>query len=87
MTLAFRRIKVYLRIGLILIVAFVLGLVVWKNRSHEVEFWFFGIPDGGRPINVLWLMLCTAAGTLISWWLLSFGRGLRRAAFIQFEED
>ena len=66
MSLAFKRIKVYSRLTLLCAVALVIGLVVIKNRSHEVKFWFFRTYEN---VNVLWLLLCTAAGSIITFWV------------------
>ena len=78
MTLALKRLKVYVRSTLIVVVAVAIALVLFKNRDNEVSFWFFGIADESRPLNVIWLMLCTAVGTLVSWWVFSFAWGLFR---------
>ena len=78
MTLALKRFKVYVRSTLIVVVAVAIGLVLLNNRDNVVSFWFFGLTDESRPLNVIWLMLCTAAGTLVSWWVFSFGWGLWR---------
>lgn len=79
MKLAFKRLKLYGRGGLIVAVLGVVGLVLLKNRGHTVAFWFFGLTDDQRPVNVVWLILCTSAATLVSWWVLSLGWGLLRA--------
>ena len=78
MTLALKRLKVYVRSTLIVVVAVAIALVLFKNRDNEVSFWFFGLADESRPLNVIWLMLCTAVGTLVSWWVFSFAWGLLR---------
>ena len=78
MKLAFKRLKLYGRGGLIVAVLGVVGLVLLKNRGHAVAFWFFGLTDDQRPVNVVWLILCTSAATLVSWWVLSLGWGLLR---------
>ena len=75
MSVAFRQLKTYLRGTLFALVAIAIGLVLVKNRGHEVAFWFFWLTDETEPINVIYLMLCTAAGTLAAWWLLSLARG------------
>lgn len=78
MSLAIKRFKVYVRVTLIVVVAVAIGLVLFKNRDNEVSFWFFGVTEDGTQINVVWLMLCTAVGALLSWWVFSFGWGLWR---------
>ncbi len=77
MSVAFRQLGVYVRGAIVLVVAAAIGLVLFKNRGNEVSFWFFGL-TGDTEINVVWLILCTAAGTLVTWWALSLGRGIWR---------
>ena len=69
MSLAFKRLKVYTKLVLVVIVALAIGAVFFKNRGHQVRFWFFGLVDDQTEINVVWLMLCTAAGAVFSWWV------------------
>ncbi|MCP4590743.1 MAG: hypothetical protein GY842_08360 [bacterium] len=78
MSLAFGRIKVYVKLTLVVLVALAICAVLWKNRSNQVSIWFFWVVDEATPINVIWLMLCTALGTLIAYWTLSLVWGLRR---------
>ncbi len=78
MSLAFRRVKVYSRLTLIVLVVIAICAVLWKNRSHQVDIWFFWLIDEGTPINVIWLILCAALGTLVSYWALSLVWGLWR---------
>ena len=78
MSVAFKQLRVYLRGAVVLIVVVGIGLVLVNNRHHEVTVWFFGLTDVTKPVNVVYLMLCTAAGTLIGGWTLSLVRGLRR---------
>ena len=78
MSLAFRRIKVYSRLTLIVLVVLAVGAVFWRNRDHSAKFWFFWLIDEQQPINVLWLMLCTAVGALLAYGLLSTVWGLRK---------
>ena len=67
MNVAFKRIRAYARGIVILIVFLAICLVLFKNRRHEVPFWFFGLTDDTRPINVVSLIIGTASTTLISW--------------------
>lgn len=78
MSLAFRQLKVYLRIALIVLIGIGVALVLFKNRAYEVGFWFFWLRDETQPVNVVWLLLCTAVGTLLTWWVLSIAWGLIR---------
>ncbi len=78
MTLAIQRLKVYLRTIAVALVVVVVGLVLFKNRANTVEVWFFGLTDETKKINVVWLMLSTALGTLAAWRIVWFARGLWR---------
>ena len=71
MSLAFKRFKVYLRTLLSALVVVVVGLVLFKNRNHEVAVWFFWLTDPDETVNVVWVMLCTALATLAIWWVVS----------------
>ncbi len=78
MSLAFKQVKVYTKLSLFLIVAVAVGAVLIKNRDHTVQVWFFGLIDPQQRINVIWLMLCTAASAVIFWWVFGTGLGLVR---------
>ena len=78
MSVAWKRLKVYVRVVMIGLVAAAIAAVLIMNRANVVAFWFFGLTDPNHGIKVVWLMVSTAAGTLISWWVFSFGWGLWR---------
>ena len=78
MSLAFERLKVYVRSVLIAVVAILIVTVLFKNRGNEVSFWFFGLTDEAEKLNVVWLMVWTAVVALIVRWVLSFGWALWR---------
>jgi len=78
MSLAFRQFKVYLRVALIVLIGSGVALILFRNRGYSVRFWFFWLRDETQPVNVVWLMLCTAGGTLLSWWVVSVAWGLIR---------
>lgn len=80
MSVAWKRWTVYVRGGLVVAAVLAIGLVLFQNRANKVAFWFFGLTDDARPVNVVWLMLGTASGTLFVWRVLRFGRGLWRDA-------
>jgi hypothetical protein len=73
-----KQLKVYARGALVLIVVVAVGLVLFKNRSNAVSIWFFGLTDEAMPVNVIWLILFTAASTLVAWWTFRLGWGLWR---------
>jgi type VI protein secretion system component VasK len=78
MALAFKRIRVYFRLTLLGIVAVLVAVILIKNRNNAVAFWFFGLTNEQEKVNVVWLMVCTAAATLVVWWVLSLGWRLWR---------
>ena len=76
MSLAFTKLKVYLRAVVVAVVVVAVGLVLFKNRHNAVSVWFFGLTDPSKPTNVVWLLLSTASCTLIVSRVASFGWGL-----------
>lgn len=83
MTLALKRIKVYLKLVAILAVVATILTIVLANQGNLADVWFFGQYD---RVNVLWLILITAVSSIASWWIVLkiFGtlrelRGLKRA--------
>ncbi len=91
MSLVFKQVKVYARLSLVVAVVAVILLVIWNNRSHDVDVWFFG---NYEQINVLWLILFTSLGSIFTWWVLSAGRSLwrdmgdlKRAADLKDQDD
>lgn len=78
MSLAFKQLRVYVRLVIVLLVVGAVALVLVQNRSHEARIWFFWLTDDEKPVNVVWLMVCTAVGALLSWWTLSLAWSLIR---------
>ena len=68
MGLALKRIKVYLKLGAIIAIVLIALLIVFMNRNHKADIWFFGYY---QQINVLWLILVTAIVSVIGWWVVS----------------
>ena len=68
MSLVFKQIKVYTKLSLIVALVAVILLIVRKNAPHNVDVWFF---RSYKQINVLWLILFTSVGSIVSWWVLS----------------
>lgn len=87
MRVALRTIKAYLRVALIVAVAGAISLVLVRNRGNVVSFWFFGFTDRTKPINVVWLIGCTAGVTLACRWVAALawrvGRELREMQRLQ----
>ena len=67
MSLVMKRIKVYAKLSLMVATALIVLLVIFKNRHNVVTIWFF---KQYEAVNVLWLMLCTAVATVLSWWVV-----------------
>lgn len=91
MNLVIRKIALYAKLTLFIASALIVGLVVFMNRHHQVTVWFLGTYES---VNVLWVMLWTAGGSLASWWILSITRStwrdmreLRRADDEQQKKD
>lgn len=78
MSLASDRFRVYGRLVLAASLVLAVGLVLFQNRANTVSFWFFGLIDETRKINVLWIIMSTVAATRIFFWMIDVGRGLRR---------
>lgn len=75
MPLVFKQFKVYVRLALLVALALVIVLVVFYNRTNKVNVWFF---KSYESINVLWLLVCTAIASIVSWWIVSASFGLWR---------
>lgn len=77
-SLAIKRLTIYLRVLIVLLVVGAIGLVLFENRSYTVQVWFFGLTDASKQVNVVWVMVWTAGFTRAAWWVISFTRGLVR---------
>jgi hypothetical protein len=73
--LALKRLKVYVRGAIVAAVLGAIALVLLKNRNNRVAFWFFGLTDESKQVNVVWLVLSTASSTLLVWRILWAARG------------
>ncbi len=76
MTFSWKQVKVHARTTLIVVVTLVIAIVLFKNRNNTVSFWFFGLTDPENKINVVHLIISTAAATRLSWWVFSLGWGI-----------
>ena len=89
MSLAFKRVKVYVRVLIIAVLVVVIGLILFQNRQNSVRFWFFGLTDESRQMNVVWLLVWTASSTLlvarIFWYLRGVWRDLRELKQVDAE--
>ncbi|MCH7719581.1 MAG: hypothetical protein IH988_01140 [Planctomycetes bacterium] len=75
MPLAFKRIKVYVRLIVLVAVALAVGTLLVKNSSRTVTVWFMGEYE---DVKVLWLVLCVGLGSIVVYWLMGTLVGLRR---------
>ena len=67
MTLALRRLKVYLKLVATCAVVALLLLVVLMNRSNAADIWFFRRYE---KVNVVWLILITSVASILGWWIV-----------------
>jgi len=77
MNLANRPWKLYLRLAVVVGVLLAALVVLFMNRTNYVQVWFFGFTSDEK-VNVVWLMLSTALGTLTARRVFAFSRGLWR---------
>ena len=68
MALASKHFKAYLKLGAIIAIVVIALLIVFMNRNHKADIWFFGYY---QQIKVLWLILVTAVVSVIGWWVVS----------------
>lgn len=66
MKLVLKRLRTYVKLVLVVAVAIAVVLIILYNRNHRVTFWFFGTYEN---VNVLWLLLSTAAGAIVTYWV------------------
>lgn len=78
MSLALKRVKVYLRVAIVAVIVGAIAIVLIKNRNHRVSFWFFGLLDEHRQVNVVLLIWVVAGTTLLVARIVWFMRGLIR---------
>jgi len=76
MTLSWKQVKVHVRTTLVVVVVVAIATVLFKNRNNTVSFWFFGLTDQDKQINVVHLIVSTAAATRLAWWVFSLGWGI-----------
>jgi len=67
MGLAFRQIKTYAKITLIVATALAVVLVIVMNGDNTADVWLF---HHFKQINVLWLMLVSGASAVVMVWIL-----------------
>ncbi len=67
MSLAFKKAKVYTKSVLFVAVAVAVAAILIMNRGNTVSVWFFWLVEKDTQVNVVWLLLWTAVGSIISW--------------------
>ncbi len=70
-----KSLKVYAKLVLAVAAVLVVGAVVWNNRKHEVDVWFFKTYES---VNVVWLILCSAVAAVFFRWILAAVSGVWR---------
>jgi type VI protein secretion system component VasK len=61
-----KKIKTYARLCLVVAVALAVVLIIFKNYGRKASFWFF---QDFENVSVLWLIACTAAGSIVAYWV------------------
>lgn len=70
-----REFVVYLKVTLLVAVALLIATVVFQNRHYKTRFW----PGAtAEEVPTLWLMLVTAAASVLVFWILMRIRGVYR---------
>lgn len=75
MKLVLKQIKVYARLVVLIAMALVVVAVVVKNADNRVTVWFF---RSYESVHVLWLILFTSVGSVLSWRILTATLGVWR---------
>lgn len=76
--LAYKRAKVYIRLGLLVAAAVAITLLLIGNRNHETAVWFFWLTSPETRIPVGWLMVWSGVGALIGWYILLYSLSMWR---------
>jgi len=66
MSLLLRRIRVYGKLGGMILLALAILLVVFMNRNNTARVWFFGM---GGEVSTLWLIVVTALVSVATFWI------------------
>ena len=61
-----KKIKTYTRLCLVVVVALAVVLIIFKNHGRTANFWFF---QEFENVSVLWLIACTAVGSIVAYWV------------------
>ena len=70
-----RSFVVYLKVTLLVAVALLVVTVIFENRNYKTQFW----PGAtAEQVPTLWLMLVTAAASVLIFWILMRIRGVYR---------
>jgi type VI protein secretion system component VasK len=75
MSVAIKKVKLYVKLVLIALVVIMVVWVLAKNYNRQADVWFF---KAYEDVNVLKLLLYTAIISIISFWILTTGFKLTR---------
>lgn len=75
MALAFKHVKTYAKLAVMIAITVAILLVVVLNRNHKVDVWLF---HTFPQTNVLWVMLVSGASAVGIGWILSRVRQVLR---------
>lgn len=75
MAVALEQLKLYTRVGLMILAVVLVATVLFFNRQHDTDVWFF---HQFQQVNVVWVMVVTSVGSVVSFWLLTQVIAVRR---------
>ena len=83
MSLAFRRFRVHIKMGLMGAVVLLIVVVLLANRNNKATVWFF---HRFEEINIVFLLVLTGVGSIAAAWVVSgFFRVLRELRRVRTE--
>jgi hypothetical protein len=75
MAVALEQLKLYTRVALMILAVLLILTVLFFNRNHDTDVWFF---HPFHEVNVVWVMVATSVGSVVSFWLLTQVIAVRR---------
>jgi len=75
MAVAFDQFKLYTRMALMFSAVALIATVLFFNRNHDTDVWFF---HPFHQVNVVWVMVVTSVASVVSFWLLTQVIAVRR---------
>jgi amino acid transporter len=70
-----KQVVVYAKVMLLVVLAVLIGAIVFKNRAYRTEFWPWAVQE---EVPTLWLMLATSVMSIICFWIFTKVRSVFR---------